>query len=125
MNWTRFWQGSFGRSIRFSCIAIAALSIILVFTSLRVWLLGVWVAMLWLFLNSLSMAKIYFLAMDGQVSKQWITNCLIKFPLLYLLGLAFLVLPGMRFEGVLLTLTIYMLIMGWVLATAKPLDEKS
>ncbi len=125
MNWTRFWQGSFGRCIRFSCIVLALFSSIIIFTSLRVWLLGVWVAMLWLFLNSLSMAKIYFLAMDGQVGKQWITNCLIKFPLLYLLGLGFLILPGIQFEGVLVTLTIYMLIMGWVLATAKPLDEKS
>ena len=87
-------------------------SLVLVGLGRAGWLLGVWGSAVWFWLNafllwriaaSLSAAKTT-ANRDGVM--KWV---LIKFPVLYLAGIGFLLIPGVSLLGVLVTFTAFML----------------
>lgn len=78
------------------------------------WILGLWLSAGWFLVNSYLMWRIMEWVASGQMPDQrrilgW---CVVKFPILYLVGLGILFIPGVSASGVLVTFTFFLIGLG-------------
>ncbi len=122
----KFLQGTLGMSVKFTGVILVAASVFLVYVNRTSWLAGVWGAWVWLGLNSFAIFQLLeIVRRGGEINRRKIfAICMVKFPVLYLLGLACLLLPGVAAEGVLVSFTVYLLIVSILWFRMKPLAPK-
>lgn len=90
------------------------------------WLFGVWGAAAWFWLNAYLLWRITAWAPAGgqpPTQSTVLKWCLVKFPVLYLIGLGFLMIPGVRLGGVFVTFTAFLI--GLAAALYIGIDTKA
>lgn len=77
------------------------------------WLAALWLAFLWIFLNGFLFKQLTDCVVSGDTKRRGrvFALCLVKFPVLYLVGAWLLLAPFVRLEGVFLAFTAYLLAM--------------
>jgi hypothetical protein len=106
----QFWKSFFGRAV----IVMAALDVLASLALLGFgkagWLLGAWGAAVWFLLNAFLLWRMSLWAVPGKTPEKGVVFkwVLIKFPVLYLIGLGFLLIPGVSLYGVLVTFTAFL-----------------
>lgn len=120
-----FWGSFFGKAVMATAIIDAVATLALLGFGKAGWLLGVWGSAAWFCLNAFLLWRITSWVPSGKTPPRgtvmvWV---LIKFPVLYLLGLGFLLLPGVHIGGVLVTFTAFLA--GMALALYKGETEKN
>ena len=89
------------------------------------WLLGLWGAATWFWLNAFWLWRITAWVPAGEQAPTKSTVlkwCLVKFPVLYLIGFGFLLIPGVRLAGVFVTFTVFLI--GMIVALYIGLDPR-
>lgn len=105
-----FWNSFFGRAIIVMAVLNGIATLVLLGTGRAGWLLAVWGAAAWFLLNAFLMWRITAWVPSGQSpDKMTVMKWgLLKFPVLYLIGLGFLLIPGVHIGGILVTFTAFL-----------------
>ena len=116
-----------GLVVKRSLILTVVCSVIGVFTGQGSWLAGLWAGFAWIALNSFLIDRLLRMSVAGNEfdRRKVFSICLIKFPVLYLLGFYLLISPHFRVEGLLTGFTLYLvtLISGWFLTQVNKRSE--
>lgn len=107
-----------GSVVRYTAAALIVTSVFFVLTGKSNWVWSSWGGFIWIFVNSVSVFNLLELVRnDITVNRSRIVwLCLIKFPVLYLIGFMLLLMPQTAVEGVLVIFTIFLVLVliSWV-----------
>ena len=114
-----FWSSIFGIAVLVTAATDILATLVFLGLGRAGWLLGLWGSAGWFWLNAFLLWRIAAsFSAAGPADRARISKwMMIKFPVLYLLGAGFLLIPGVSLYGVLVTFTAFLIGLSGALYT--------
>lgn len=105
-----FWSSFFGKAVIAMTVIDGIATLAILGFGRAHWLVGLWGSAAWFLLNAFLLWRITVWSPAGKPPGRGtiLMWCLVKFPALYLIGIGFLLIPGVHLGGVLVTFTAFL-----------------